>query len=402
MAGVRRSGTDRTKHHYDRMLANFIRSVQLTVKQLGPESRALFVTGNESADLDSCASSILTAYFYNQSLDIATATDFRPDAVIPLLNIPRDDLNLRPELLYLLSQLDVNANNLFCLDDLTNLVSDGTLVKSNCHAFLVDFNRLTGSLADLIDNRVVGVLDHHDDEGYYKSANPRIVQKTGSCSSLVVNFWNRQLSGLPKDRGLLQLACAPLLVDTANMTSKVEQPDLDSFEVLKSLGQEFPFGSFFQTVQNHKKNLEGMTGRDILRKDYKQWDNEGSSTKLRLGISSVQQSLDWLVNEHKQFDQDILNSAKERDVDVYVVMTSFIKDDKFSRELIIYPIATNTKPLIDKFLIEAKEKFQLEPKKSLFNNPDVMVFDQFDTKASRKQVGPLLRQTLHDVKLSNI
>jgi exopolyphosphatase len=361
------------------------------------------VTGNESADLDSCASSILTAYFYHQSLDKAPTNAFRPDAVIPLLNIPREDLDLRPELLYLLSKLDVNASNLFCLDDLTKLVSDGTLVKSNCHAFLVDFNRLTGTLADLIDDRVVGVLDHHDDEGYYKSANPRIVQKTGSCSSLVVNYWNKQLSGLPtKDEGLLQLACAPLLVDTANLTSKVEKPDLESFELLKKLSEEFPYDSFFQTIQKHKKNLEGMSGRDILRKDYKQWDNEGSTTKLRLGISSVQQSLDWLLNEHKRFDKDILSSARERDVDVYVVMTSFIKDDKFSRELIIYPIANNTKQLIDEFLVEAKEKFQLEPKESRIINSDVMVFNQFDTKSSRKQVGPLLRQTLHGVKLSNI
>ncbi|KAA8916847.1 hypothetical protein TRICI_000966 [Trichomonascus ciferrii] len=385
------------------MLANFIRSIPSTVKRLGPKSRALFVTGNESADLDSCASSILTAYFYHQSLNEATTNALRPDAVIPLLNIPRQDINLRPELLYLLSQLGVNASNLFCLDDLTTLISDGTVVKSNCHAFLVDFNRLTGTLADLIDDRVVGILDHHDDEGYYKSANPRIVQKTGSCSSLVVNYWNNQLSGLSMDdQGLLQLACAPLLVDTANLTSKVEKPDLESFEILKQSSKDFPYNAFFQTVQSHKKNLEGMSGRDILRKDYKQWDNEGSSTKMRLGISSVQQSLDWLVNEHTQFDKDILNSADERSVDVYVVMTSFIKDDKFSRELIIYPIATSSKPLIEKFLAGAKEKFQLEPKQSPFNNSDVMVFNQLDTKSSRKQVGPSLRQTLHGVQLSNI
>lgn len=392
------------------MLRSFIKSLQGTVKQLSPSSRTLFVVGNEAADLDSCVSSILTAYFYHEALKAKANIGnlFQPDKVIPLLNISREDLGLRPELTYLLSNLEVDKSDLLCLEDFRDI----ELNRENCYAFLVDFNKLTGQVARNIDpQNVVGVIDHHDDEGLYtETANPRIVQKAGSCSSLVVTYWSGLDYGTGKyplrDAGVINFATAPILVDTANLKFRVEPIDKEANDVLNQssldIDLELPNDEYFKAVEDHKRNLEGMSGRDILRKDYKQWDNDNDEgSKLRLGISSIQQPLKWLYSRHPKFDEDVLHYSQEMNVDFFVVMTGFSDDGgNFNRELVLYPFSEEARSNVEGFLTQASEKLQLEKKSG--SNSANLAFDQKNIAASRKQVAPLLRAALHNIKLSNI
>jgi len=107
------------------------------------------VIGNESCDLDSAVSAIVLAYVkYHEQLNKLADSNFEDDSVsnfeylmipklfflilqiivLPILNVPREDLHLRREIVFWFEQvLQFNLKSLICRDE-------------------VDYEQLNGSL----------------------------------------------------------------------------------------------------------------------------------------------------------------------------------------------------------------------------------------------------------------
>lgn len=353
------------------------------------------VSGNESADIDSCVSSALYAYLSSSQSKVD---------VFPLINIPKQDVLLRRDFLWLLAKLDIKDNSFLFLDDLTpQLLKHASLA-------LVDHNKVTASLAELND-KVIGVIDHHDDEGLYKDAHPRLVTKNGSCSSLVYTWWNKTLNGLEgkiaADSALNELALAPLLIDTSNMKSKVEAHDTEAYELItKALSPISAFAtskdvkSFYKTLDEKKRDLSGFDAVQMLRKDYKDWAENGT----KLGMSTVVLDLDNILKQDPEFFPKLHNFCEENEVTVHVTMTSYSFADtgKHARQMIIYsPKGCNDG--VDKFLASSDD-LELEPIKvdSGDLSGNLWVFQQNNAKASRKQVAPKLRSAIFGTHFSSI
>ncbi|KAK3076590.1 hypothetical protein LTS18_012610, partial [Coniosporium uncinatum] len=147
--------------------------------------KIIFVIGNESADLDSLTSSILYAYIRSS---IPTPGAFTP-LYVPVTNIPRADIQLRPEFLALLPHANLEPHHLITLSDLPDLSEiKARLPPENTKWILVDHNALQGELGKIYAGRVVGAIDHHDEENMIPEetgVEPRVITKTGSCTSLV-------------------------------------------------------------------------------------------------------------------------------------------------------------------------------------------------------------------------
>ena len=67
------------------------------------------VIGNESADLDSCVSSVIYAYLASH---LAGSCDFAP-----VLNLAREDIKLRKEFVLLTNKIGLQPDQLLCRDD---------------------------------------------------------------------------------------------------------------------------------------------------------------------------------------------------------------------------------------------------------------------------------------------
>lgn len=351
------------------------------------------VSGNESADLDSCVSSALYAYL--------SQTQSKVD-VFPLINIPKQDIQLRRDFMWLLAKLDIKDNSFLFLDDLTpQLLQHASLA-------LVDHNKVTASLAEL-DDKVIGVIDHHDDEGLYKSADPRLVTKNGSCSSLVYTWWNKTLNGLngsiASDAALNELALAPLLIDTSNMKSKVEAHDTEAYDLItKALNPVSAFAttkdvkSFYKTLDEKKRDLSGFDAVQMLRKDYKDWAENGA----KLGMSTVVLGLEDILKQDKEFFPKLHDFCEEHSVTVHVTMTSYTDAaGKHARQMIIYsPKGCNDG--VQKFLDGSSADLQLEPLSVDDSgiSGQLWVFQQNNAKASRKQVAPRLRSAIFGTHFS--
>jgi exopolyphosphatase len=335
-----------------------------------PRTTCISTRANEYPDLDSIFSAVLFAYLHTY---ISPTT---PQTVhIPLCNLLRQDLSLRPELQPVLSRAHLASNDLLTLSDLPPRDEWKTrLQPQNTSWLLVDHNDLNGDLGTAYGERVVGVIDHHDEE--HKVPNdtgpePRVVQKCGSCTSLVIQYyksaWDAASSSSSSssqspqsspsqseelktwDKQLAYLALAPILIDTSNLrdASKTTSTDIEAVRFLESHltggDTEPPYSrdAYFSELSDAKTEIGCLAAGDVLRKDYKQWAEgpQGPQGEFRLGISSVVRNLEWYVvrcGGRDKFLETVYNFAKERDLSLHAIMTTATVDGKFQRELFVF------------------------------------------------------------------
>ena len=309
---------------------------------------------------------------------------------------------------------------------------------------LVDHNALQGKLGESYSGRIRGVIDHHDEENTVPQATapePRIIEKCGSCTSLVTTYckeaW-RTTSVDPKETSIpgqgalennqaelvamaarygaqvAQLGLASILVDTTNLTSKekTKDKDIEAVNYLESridmdpaTKQKYNRDNFFRQLQEAKQSIGNLGLNDILRKDYKQW-TEGNA-RIKLGISSVVKPMSFLIGKaaaeaaddastsKRAFLEAIQKFTEERSLNVFAIMTaSKSSKDEFQRELFLWTKDPNLVDKLDRFEIEAQQDLSLEAMDE--NDCWKRTWLQRDISKSRKQVAPLLRKFLNE------
>jgi len=320
--------------------------------------------------------------------------------------MPRADLALRPELRHLLTLLQISPDDLL----FTNDPPLSALPKSTRIA-LVDHNKLEPALrAFFQDANVRGIIDHHEDEGGSPNAKPRIIETSGSCASLVTNYFKEVFPTTGVVRGeLARLGLAAALIDTTNLTNKVTEHDLSAVEFLESVingmpvepgGEKWDRQKFFNGIWDSKNDIDYMPLRDLLRKDWKEW-TEGNGKKI--GIAAIIRDLSWLQNRQGQdsFLQGVKSWAQERELDLVSVMTTIGQGDEFKRELMVWALNDSVKETIAAFEEKAQRadlKLQVWRDGGLDSKDgERKAWRQFNLVASRKQVSPLLRESLREV-----
>ena len=320
--------------------------------------------------------------------------------------MPRADLALRPELHHLLTLLQISPDDLLFTNDPP--LSD--LPKSTRIA-LVDHNKLEPALhAFFQDANVRGIIDHHEDEGGSPNAKPRIIETSGSCASLVTNYFKEVFPTTGVVRGeLARLGLAAALIDTTNLTNKVTEHDLSAVEFLESVingmpvepgGEKWDRQKFFDGIWDSKNDIDQMPLRDLLRKDWKEWTEDNGK---KIGIAAIIRDLSWLQDRHGQdsFLQGVKSWAQERELDLVSVMTTIGQGDEFKRELMVWALNDSVKETIPSFEEKARRaelKLQVWRDGGLDSKDgERKAWRQFNLVASRKQVSPLLRESLREV-----
>ncbi|KAM0253349.1 hypothetical protein ACHAQJ_007300 [Trichoderma viride] len=379
-----------------------------------------FVIGNESAgnlsispfafasdkpsaniplkDLDSLCSAVVLAYIRSNS---------PPHTLhIPLSNIPRADLVLRTEMTAVLKRSGLSPADILTLSELPDLKPEDT------RWFLVDHNALTGQLQKF-QPQVIGCIDHHVDEKVTSpDVKPRLIEPCGSCMSLIIDESRAAWDMFPaletedataaEDESLAKLAMASILIDTLDLKEehKVKPKDVSAVDYLRTKVQPHRFSqtTFFEEITAVKEDIAQLSFYDIFRKDYKEWEESG----LKLGISCIVQDFDYLLEkagDPSVFIDELAAWAKERKLDVASVMTTANPGGEFQRHLLVWGITSRGVAAANNFPSIA-EGLQLEQwKDGLLDGDDGKrkAWRQKDLTASRKQVAPLLRDTLKSV-----
>lgn len=363
---------------------------------------------------------------------------------IPVTNMLAAGIDMRPEFLAVFKHASIEPTHLITLDDLPALSEIRAKLKpENTKWILVDHNALQGQLGRIYSTRVQGVIDHHDDEGKVPrntGDEPRIIEKSGSCTSLITNYvrptWDT-LSGCALSSGaahaqgdsmsddasvvkqwdasVAQLGLASILIDTSNLQddNKTTDHDRKAVEYLEAkvmlcpqLATTFDRTSFYKTIDAAKKDIESLRLQDILQKDYKEWDQDDGQ---KLGISSVVKSIEFLQTKAgqeagSQSDKAFLDSlhsfAKARNLDLYSIMTtSTSSSGDFQRELLLWAFNYKAVSWAKAFADKSREELGLEDwdgSENVAGGEDDgqwrRVWWQRQVRHSRKRVAPLLRQ----------
>ncbi len=267
----------------------------------------------------------------------------------------------------------------------------------------------------------MGCIDHHDEEGKVPNDcedEPRVVKKSGSCSSLVVEYCREAWEALASktsseetrkwDAELARLALGPVLIDTSNLENEAKTTDIDReaatyLEKRITLGEseKFEAKKYYKEIWTAERDVDGMSLYDLLRKDYKQW----SEKEVNLGVSSVVKNLDFLIEKagnEAEFFNTLKRFSEENHLSICSVMTrASTKDGGFKRELFVWGLDKQGVKAAKDFEAESGEKLGLEAWKD-----GILDFDeegswrkcwvQKKIENSRKQVAPLLRSSMLD------
>jgi exopolyphosphatase len=366
---------------------------------------------------------------------------------VPITNLTAADIQLRPEFLAAFKHANIEAKHLITLDDLPPLSDIRTGLKpENTKWILVDHNALQGQLGKLYSASVAGVIDHHDDEGKVPEDTgdePHVIEKSGSCSSLVANYCRSTWDTLSRsalssgaahaqgdklldddavvkrwDAQVAQLILASILVDTGNLQdeNKTTEHDRKAVEYLEAkimicpqLSTQFDRTTFYKEINAAKKDIDGLQLQDILRKDYKQWDHGN----LKLGISSVVKPINFLQKKagdessaqppDEAFLEALKHFAEERELDMYTVMTtSTSSEGNFQRELLLWAFNERAVSAAKAFATNSESELGLEnwdvssrvTKGDYGKDQWRNIWFQRQVQHSRKRVAPLLREAM--------
>ncbi|MFQ5728920.1 MAG: DHH family phosphoesterase [Waddliaceae bacterium] len=298
-------------------IADFLESTKLELRNSfeGPKEdmpMIHLVMGNESADVDSIVSSIMRAYFLQQ-----TGGDPQ-NLYLPLINIPKQDLDLRREILYIFDLLTIDPNTLLFLDDvplLNKLFDEGDLRLN-----LVDHNALPPQQSDWA-SVVESIVDHHVDENIdypLMEDEDKIIGTTGSAATLVAETIQQSSKPSILTSELAIGLLAPILLDTMNLQNKTKTTDKDvaMVEVLSSKAEGLIPENYYDQLLHHLSNVEGLTPLMLLRKDFKLF-REGD---LLYGMSSLPYGVIWEPEQEMLFSSSLKDFVEMKKIRLLIII----------------------------------------------------------------------------------
>ncbi|KAM4601036.1 exopolyphosphatase PRUNE1 isoform 2-T3 [Polymixia lowei] len=343
------------------------------------------VLGNEACDLDSMVSALAHAYFLYKTVQ----NDRFP---LPVLNIPKAEFVLRTDSLFLLRQTGLSQDLLLFRDqlDLRGLQQDGRLALT-----LVDHNILP-SLDSELEGAVVEVIDHHHQEREPSPSCPVTVETVGSCATLVIE---RIFQKAPEilDQQLALLLYGTIVLDCVNMAPEAGKVTPKDSQYSALLETHFPGlpprGALFQSLQNAKFDVSGLTTDQMLLKDMK----AVSGGDLHLAVSVIYLTMEELL-QRANLEEDLSAFCQKHGYDLLLAMTISFKDNKEPfRQLAIYSHSALYREEVSHALEQARSPaLSLCPISSPY--PHIKAYLQGNTLASRKKLLPIVKDFLREHK----
>jgi exopolyphosphatase len=350
--------------------------------RVGSDAVVHVVVGNEAADLDSMASSLMLAWCQSQA---------HADAVYaPWIPIPRADFKLRTEALYLFAECGVPLEKLLFAEDLD------VAALASAHRLrlvLVDHNKLAPALAGLAE-AVEEIVDHHADEKLYPQVTQRQIEPVGSAATLVAE----RILAAGADRlepASARLLLGTILLDTINLDPQARRvTPRDSAVAEKLVGRcGADRNALFERLQFEKFNVSALDSIDLLRKDYKEY----TAHSTRYGMSSVLISAAAWAAKDPHLVAEMARYTRERKLDVLVAMIAYT-EPRFTRELLVFSADADLRRRLVDFLMAKDLGLAALAVPGLAPSAELACFAQANESYSRKKLQPLLDGYLREMR----
>ncbi|CAL8248870.1 unnamed protein product [Lota lota] len=338
------------------------------------------VLGNEACDMDSMVSGMAYAYFLSKTLGTP---------VLPILNIPRSAFPLRTDNVFLLRQSGVPQELLLFREqlDLLQLQRTGHLALT-----LVDHNVLPSSDRDL-EGAVVEVIDHRPLEREPSASCLVTVEMVGSCATLVTE---RIVKKAPEilDPQLALLLYGTIVMDCVNMAPEAGKVTPKDSQYVAQLETRFPGlpprGALFQSLQNARFDVSGLSTEQMLLKDMKVC----TGGELQLAVSVIYLTLEEFL-QRADLEEDLSAFCVEHGYNMLLAMTISFKDKQPFRQLAIFSHSALCREEMSQALEQARNPaLALCPISSPHSH--IKAYLQGNTQASRKKLLPIIKDFLRE------
>lgn len=192
------------------------------------------------------------------------------------------------------------------------------------------------------DAKVLSIFDHHVDTGAAPDAEPRIFEKTASCTTIVARQMLDELEALPEEyhmpHELLELMLSAIAIDSGGLQDDITtEADVEvSTRILKrSNWAEEKLENVMEDLDDElskaKKELTHLGLRDLLRRDWKGdlVDTPSPRTPtVSLGLASIPFSMEEQIERtdfQELFNWFAIEAAwtAEVGVDISVVLSKY-------------------------------------------------------------------------------
>lgn len=226
------------------------------------------VMGNEAGDLDSMACALVWAFY--------TYQPGQKVPVLPVLNVPREELRLRRDILEVFAVASLAIDELLFVEEvpLFELANANKLELT-----LVDHNELSPRQSNLA-TAIRAIVDHHQDAALYqKTVRERnVLFPVGSCASLVTEAMLKMERGLQLigDVAVSLLLRSTIMLDTKNLKNhKTTELDCRMLRAHKktmpteAITGKYSSKEWHKRIKSMRKDIRGFTPMDLVNKDLK-------------------------------------------------------------------------------------------------------------------------------------
>jgi len=312
---------------------------------------------NQASDLDSIACSAA----------LAQAVQGKP-----FIPIPRDELSLRSEAVWLLDQCKVDLDKLCFLGEID--------LSEASHIILVDHNVPPPQYAAMAP-KITQIIDHHKDE--YTLAADKTIITTGSCATLVGKHILE--SGSALSPAMAKLLLGAILIDTRNLAERHPTTPLDRETAEKLIRQAGmtpqESDALYHKLWQLKSDITRFSPQELLKKDYKEVVNNRAKVGFCAIYGPLEAISDNCMEEAEAFRQN-------RNLDHLVLMTAYYDGDTLKKEMAMLPDCTwnqTATAFLNSKGARLSEKCNME---------GITVYDQGNTDLSRKQILPFIKEVL--------
>ena len=340
--------------------------------------------GNEACDLDSVACAV--AWAYAESMTTGRT-------VVPVVQCERNDLALRPDVVLALRSVGVSVESLTCMEE-----AAATGGRTPSETRLVDHNAHTGRVIPASwGERVVRIIDHHEDIGAHADAAERTIELVGSCSSLVYRDVVAPSGREDLARDVARLLLGAIVLDTRMLdtsTTRASPVDFAAAEALQRLlgWDEGAVREEYEALSRARHDQSSFTCAQLLAKDYKQW----KMGRFEVGVASFGVRVQDLIarQDASSIDADCEEFIAKHGIDALIMMTSFENPDEggaFARQIAATTPRSSDDLDADDIMVKIAAATTVAPL-TLPHAPRALrsAHAQLDVKASRKKIAPIL------------
>ncbi len=263
----------------------------------------IYVVGHKKPDTDSVCSAIVFAYLLNEWKKVGCKIMKVEKEAVPVI------------------QGEPNAETKFVLEKFgfsaPEIMTDG----QGKVVALIDHSDKVQSLDNIDKAEIVAVIDHHK-IGDVTTPNPILfVNFPVGCTATVLKFLFDK-TGIAIPKNIAGILLASILSDTVVFKSATTTPmDKEIAEELAKIAEIDDIIKFGVEVKAKLSDVSGMTARDIIMRDFKDYNMSGK----KVGVGQIELiDLSMIQNRIDEIYNDLNNVKKEGAYHTVVLMLTDI------------------------------------------------------------------------------